>query len=520
MGTEGVPMDEQRVSIAYGRAHNAAMEVSSLPRGGGGNLPLPRRLMARLPDDRLVAQLRSGNDAAFEVLYDRHHRGILSFCRHMLSSPTEAEDAVQHTFVAAYYDLRSNGREIRLKPWLYTIARNRCLSVLRARREHPSELDDVPTAGLAEEVQRRDDLRRMLADMRELPQAQRAALVLSELGDLSHVEIGGIVGCETAKVKSLVFQARSSLIDARDAREVPCAEIREQIATLRGGALRRTPIRRHLKVCPDCRQFKEEVRQQRAAMAALLPVVPTVGLKGGVLTALGLGGGAAGGAAAAAGGGIAVGGGAAAAGGTAAKVLTIAALGAAGVGGGLAIREAIGGDGSAGASQPAEMPLAGGMPERDASGSLATVGRDPGNGPSGATTAGGAGDDSKGERRSSDEHAGEAKGGKSKGGKRGSSSGSGGKGDSKGGRGGSGAGSSGSSGHGSSGGGSGSADSSGGGYDPQPAPAAPAVPALDDDEDEDKDKGEGKRGNGFGHLHHGEDHHGHGNGHDRDPDYE
>jgi RNA polymerase sigma factor (sigma-70 family) len=504
-------MDKQRVSIAYGRAHNAAMEVSSLPRGGGGNLPLPRRLLARLPDDRLVAQLRSGNEAAFEVLYDRHHRGILSFCRHMLSSPTEAEDAVQHTFVAAYYDLRSNGREIRLKAWLYTIARNRCLSVLRARREHPSELDDVPTAGLTEEVQRRDDLRRMLADMRDLPHDQRAALVLSELGDLSHAEIGGVVGCETAKVKSLVFQARSTLIDARDAREVPCAEIREQLATLRGGALRRTPIRRHLKVCADCRQFKEDVRQQRAAVAALLPVLPTVGLKGGVLAAVGLGGGA-GGAAAAAGGGIALGGGAAVGGGTAAKVLTIAALGAAGLGGGMAIREAVVGDGSAGASQPGEMPVADGMPERDASGTLASVGRDPGNGPSGATIAGGGARDSKDDQHSSDDPGGQAKSGKSKGSKHGGS------------------GSSGSSGHGSSGGGGSSGDpgggsaGSGGGSSDQQSPAAPP-PGDDQDQDEDKDEGAGKRGNGFGHLHHGDGQHGDGphgdgNGHDRDPDHE
>ena len=489
-------MDEQRVSIAYGRAHNASMEVSSLPRGGNGNLPLPRRLMARLPDERLVAQLRAGNDAAFEVLYDRHHRALLSFCRHMLSSPTEAEDAVQQTFVAAYYDLRSNGREIRLKAWLYTIARNRCLSVLRARREQAAELDDVPTAGLTEEVQRRDDLRRILADMRELPHDQRAALVLAELGDLSHAEIGGILDCETAKVKSLVFQARSSLIDAREAREVPCAEIREQIATLRGGALRRTPIRRHLKTCPGCRQFREDVRQQRAALAALLPVVPTAGLKSAILGAGGLGGGAAGGGIAV-GGGLAFGGGAATVGGgTAAKVLTIAALGAAGLGGGIAVREAVVGDGSAGASQPAEMPMADGMPERDASGTIVSIGRHAGNGPSGATIAG---RDSKGEKDSKGDRA-DAKSGKSKGSKRGGRGGTGGKGD---------------SGHGSRGG-SGGAGSSGGGSAQQP-PAAAIAPPPGGSAPATQDGTETKPGNGYGHLHHDDNHQGEGNGHDRDP---
>ncbi|HEX8744551.1 MAG TPA: RNA polymerase sigma factor [Thermoleophilaceae bacterium] len=293
------------------------MEVSTLPRRGGGSLPHPRQVLKAFGDDRLVEQIRRGNEAAFEVVYERHHRGILSFCRHMLSSQEEAEDAVQQTFVSAYYDLRSSDKEIRLKPWLYTIARNRCLSVLRARREQPAEIDDIPTTGLTEAVQQRDDLRRMLADMHGLPTEQRAALVLSELGDLSHADIGAILGCPAVKVKSLVFQARSSLIESRDAREIPCAEIREQLATLRGGSLRRGPLRKHLNACPGCREFREEVRRQRAALAALLPVIPSSGLKTGIMGAIGGGGAAGGGAAGLGAATTAVAGGGAAAGGSA-----------------------------------------------------------------------------------------------------------------------------------------------------------------------------------------------------------
>src|SRR3954452_19170374 len=267
------------VSTTTADVDNAGMEVSSLPRPGGGTLPRSRRLLTALGDDRLVEQIRSGNEVAFEVIYDRHHRGILSFCRHMLSSQEEAEDAVQHTFISAHGDLMGSDKEIRLKPWLYTIARNRCLSMLRARRERPSEIDDIPTAGFSEQVQQRDELRQMLADMRELPAEQRAALVLSELGDLSHGEIAEIVGCEALKVKSLVFQARSSLIESRSAREIPCDEIREQLATLRGGALRRGPLRRHVRSCAGCAEFRDQVKGQRQMMAVLLPVAPSAALK-------------------------------------------------------------------------------------------------------------------------------------------------------------------------------------------------------------------------------------------------
>src|SRR5918996_630695 len=263
-----------------------------------------RRLLALAGDERLVDQVRRGNEAAFEVIFERHGPAILAFCRHMLGSREEAEDAVQHTFAAAFRDLgRSGERELALKPWLFTIARNRCISVLRMRREQPvAEPEAMATAGLAEQVEQRAELRRLLADVGDLPEDQRAALLLAELGDLSHAQVGAVLGCEAARVKALVFRARSGLIARRDARETPCDAIREQLANLRGGALWRTQLRLHLRECPGCRAYRDEVRQQRQMLAAALPMVPTLGLKSSVLAAVGLGGGSGGGVGAAGGG--------------------------------------------------------------------------------------------------------------------------------------------------------------------------------------------------------------------------
>jgi RNA polymerase sigma factor (sigma-70 family) len=315
------------------------MEAGALPREGKVFAPRSRRLLGAFSDDRLVEHVRRGNDVAFEVLYDRHHRGILSFCRHMLGTREEAEDAVQQTFISAYNDLVASDRSIKLKAWLYTIARNRCLSVLRGRREQAAEAIEVSTAGLADQVQERQELRELLADMRDLPHEQRAALVLAELGDLSHSDIGEILGVDPLKVKSLVFQARSTLIESRDARAIPCVEIREQLSILRGGALRRGPLRKHLKSCEGCRAFRDEVRRQRTALAAVLPVVPTLGLKSNALAAVG--GGSGGGAAAA--GGLAAGSGgggifsAFGTAGLATKAAVTVAVGGAAVGSGVAL---------------------------------------------------------------------------------------------------------------------------------------------------------------------------------------
>ena len=189
-------------SSADGVLMGSAADVDIQPRLG---LRPSRRLLRLAGDDRLVQQIRRGSEAAFEVAFERHSPAILGFCRHMLGSPEEAEDAVQHTFAAAYGDLqRGSERDIALKPWLFTIARNRCLSLLRARREYATDEPELVTSGLAEQVERRAELRQLLADLRELPDEQREALLLAEAGGLPQADIAAILGCEAGRVKGLV----------------------------------------------------------------------------------------------------------------------------------------------------------------------------------------------------------------------------------------------------------------------------------------------------------------------------
>jgi RNA polymerase sigma factor (sigma-70 family) len=212
----------------------------------------------------------------------------------MLSSREDGEDALQQTFVRAHRALGAGRVPDAVRPWLFAIARNRCRTMLAARRESAAMPEDFELGfdGLAEDVGRRADLRELLHDLARLPDDQREALVLAELGDLSHVEIAEAIGCQVGKVKALVFQARTSLIAERDARGTPCEEIRGQLEVARGGILRRGPLRRHLRQCEPCRAYGVAVTGQRAGLAVVLPVAPTVGLKAAVLGAAGATGGA------------------------------------------------------------------------------------------------------------------------------------------------------------------------------------------------------------------------------------
>ena len=135
-------------------------------------------------------------------------------------------------------------------------------------------------------------------------------------------------------MKSLVLRARSALIARREARLMPCEEIREQLANLRGGALRRTDLRLHLEGCPGCRTYRDEVKRQRAA-GSRAPTAPGSGLELSVLAAAGVGaGGAAAGGAAA--GGVAAAGAGAALSGAGSMLLSKLALAGLLAGGGVA----------------------------------------------------------------------------------------------------------------------------------------------------------------------------------------
>jgi RNA polymerase sigma factor (sigma-70 family) len=231
-------------------------------------------------DERLVKSVRRGDRAAFEVLYDRHAAGLLSFCLYMLGSRHDAEDAVQATFACAYRSLLADDRPVRLRPWLFTIARNASLSILR--RRHPTvELNGEPAmrGDPQRELELRDEVRQLLGGLRALPECQRTTLTLAELHGLSHSEIASVLGVRTEQVKAYAYQARANLLSERTARETSCHDIRRELLNARGVDLRKTRLNRHLRSCSDCREYRKALSSQRQQLASLFPAVPSLALK-------------------------------------------------------------------------------------------------------------------------------------------------------------------------------------------------------------------------------------------------
>jgi RNA polymerase sigma factor (sigma-70 family) len=285
-------------------------------------------------DDKLIALVRRGHHGAFEALVQRYQPRLLAFCRHMLGSQEDAEDVLQEVFAASYNAIRADDRPINARPWLYRIARNRCLNHLRRPQATGQDSMDVferdGGATTADTVHRREEFRHIVADVQELPETQRTALLLREIDALSYDQIADAMETTVPSVKSLLVRARVSLAEASEARLLTCDEVRLELGRVAEGIARSSPpVRRHLRACERCQTFKGELRTTSKALAALYPVGPLLFIKKLWVAKLGVGGAA--GAAASSGGGAAAGAGVAGAAASAAGGITAGGAVGAGV---------------------------------------------------------------------------------------------------------------------------------------------------------------------------------------------
>ena len=199
-----------------------------------------------------------------------------------------------------------------MRPWLYRIARNRSLNHLRRTQAVGVDSMDVHLSEhgqtTADKVHRREEFRQLIADVQELPETQRTALLLREIDALSYEQIAEAMETTVPSVKSLLVRARVSLAEAAEARLLSCEEVRQELGEVAEGLTRTTaPVRRHLRTCERCATFRKQLRQTNKALAAIFPVAPLLLLKKSLLAHLGTSAAASGGSAAAAGGAAAAG---------------------------------------------------------------------------------------------------------------------------------------------------------------------------------------------------------------------
>lgn len=179
-------------------------------------------------DAELMVRTQRGDAAAFEVLVEKYRQPVCSFVHRTLQDPDEAEDIAQQVFVQAWKAAGRYRVQARFSTWLFTIARNLCLNELRRRGRHPAtsldappvdgaevpskDLPDAhPAGGVTGEVLLGELEVRIEEALRDLPEAQRSAILLFREQELAYEQIAEVLGVSVSATKSLMHRARETL---------------------------------------------------------------------------------------------------------------------------------------------------------------------------------------------------------------------------------------------------------------------------------------------------------------------
>src|SRR3954453_3878996 len=170
------------------------------------------RALRLQPDGRLFSLVRDGYETAFEEIFRRYGAALRGYAASIVTAQ-RADDVTQEAFTKAYLALRGSDKEIQLRPWLYRIVRNTALTNIRDEPKPSLELDEARAAGMSpqELAEQREEISRLMAGLRELPEAQRAAIVMQELEGLSHEQIASSLGLSGSAVRQSIYRARRAL---------------------------------------------------------------------------------------------------------------------------------------------------------------------------------------------------------------------------------------------------------------------------------------------------------------------
>ncbi|MDE3134802.1 MAG: sigma-70 family RNA polymerase sigma factor [Acidobacteriota bacterium] len=255
------------------------MEADIPIRGSSQRAPgLPTRLLS---DERLAQAVAAGNEHAFTTLFKRYHQQLYRYSRSITGNDEDAQDALQSALTKALVALREGRRNAPVRPWLFRIVHNESISLIRSRgtaQDLPAEL--AASHAVVDSVEQRERLTLLIADLRELPERQRGALVMRELSGLSHEEIAQALQVSVGAAKQVILEARRSLLEFAEGRAMTCDAIQQILSDADRRSLRSRKVRAHLRDCASCSAFAAAIPDRRADMLALAPALPAAAAVG------------------------------------------------------------------------------------------------------------------------------------------------------------------------------------------------------------------------------------------------
>lgn len=167
-------------------------------------------------ETELVTSAQHGDRSAFSELVRIHTRGVFNVVFRMCGDALVAEDAAQETFIRAWQNLSSYRPQTPLRNWLYRIAFNAAMDMIRKeKRIIPTDIDDLPLTdelpGPESQVSQHERTAMVQKAVLSLPDASRAVLVLKEYEGMSYHEIADALDIPIGTVMSRLNYARKLL---------------------------------------------------------------------------------------------------------------------------------------------------------------------------------------------------------------------------------------------------------------------------------------------------------------------
>lgn len=175
------------------------------------------RPLAELDDAGLVAEAAAGNREAFDEIVGRHRRAIYQVCYRFVNNHEDASDLAQDAFVRAWKGLRNFKGQSALSTWLYRIAVNVCLNRVSMKSavtepiESTERFEDVRIEGAQHAMIREERAAAVRKAIGNLPEKQRATLIMRTYHDMSHQQIADVLGSSVGAVKANFFHALANL---------------------------------------------------------------------------------------------------------------------------------------------------------------------------------------------------------------------------------------------------------------------------------------------------------------------
>lgn len=162
-------------------------------------------------DEELMLEYQQGQEEVIEVLFLRYQKPIFNFAIRFLDNRADAEDVTAEIFLHLIQSKNQFQPKAKFSTWLYTVARNACISRIRKRKPEVTEWEIPDSKTPADEMQRKEIAFHIKKAVRRLPADQKEAFVLREFQNLTYQEISSVTGHSLENVKVLIFRARERL---------------------------------------------------------------------------------------------------------------------------------------------------------------------------------------------------------------------------------------------------------------------------------------------------------------------